>query len=69
MPEIHTLSAIGTEFMATILEFPPRQRAYRELAQEARAHAARSKRDEEVAAFMALARQWEQLAHEARGAG
>jgi hypothetical protein len=45
---------------------PPRERAkrYRQLAREARIHAANSKADEQ-AAFMVYAGKWEQLALEA----
>jgi len=47
-------------------QFAPRQRAkrYRELAQDARAQAARSKGAAQAAAFAKIAQHWEQLARE-----
>ena len=53
--------------MADIFELTPRQFAYRELAQEERARAERSKGGD-AAAFVALARLARQLEHLAREA-
>ena len=52
--------------MSELSEQPPRQRAkrYRELAREARIHAANAKAEEQ-AAFIRYAGKWEQLALEA----
>jgi hypothetical protein len=54
------------EIMANILEFAPRQRADREPARVASAHAAKSEGHDVIAfaALARLARQWEQLALE-----
>jgi len=52
--------------LTELSELPPRERAkrYRELAREARVHAANSKADKREA-FVKLAGKWEQLALEA----
>ncbi len=52
--------------MSELSGLPPRERAkrYRQLAREARVHAANSKADER-AAFVKFAGKWEQLALEA----
>jgi hypothetical protein len=52
--------------LSQLSELPPRERArrYRELAREARQHAANAKAEEQ-AAFVRYAGKWEQLAPEA----